>query len=152
MDVILSYSLGDIMKFWNIFFVFILIFLFSHCDQDEGSDANEDARVDVDPCNDNNLCTKDMNTDDGCTNTPINCNDNDLCTTESCGPEWGCMYTFTYSIPCDDGNLCTSNDWCGNEIDDSFYKKCMGVVPTDCDDNDPSTDDYCDPTSGCKHE
>ncbi|TNF23689.1 MAG: hypothetical protein EP329_26825 [Deltaproteobacteria bacterium] len=43
--------------------------------------------------------------------------------------------------PCDDGNPCTQNDKCIDEV-------CRGALVS-CSDDDPCTDDSCDPVAGC---
>jgi len=43
--------------------------------------------------------------------------------------------------PCDDGNPCTSGDKCIDEV-------CRGAL-VQCNDDDPCTDDSCDPVDGC---
>jgi len=47
--------------------------------------------------------------------------------------------------PCDDGNICTTDDTCSGGT-------CVGT-PMDCDDGNPCTDDFCDPGTecGCYH-
>ena len=46
--------------------------------------------------------------------------------------------------PCDDGDACTVGDVCTGPF------VCSGL-PDDCDDDDPCTDDACDPSTGCAH-
>ena len=43
--------------------------------------------------------------------------------------------------PCDDGNPCTSGERCIDEV-------CRGALVS-CNDDDPCTDDSCDPVAGC---
>jgi ELWxxDGT repeat protein/cysteine-rich repeat protein len=47
-------------------------------------------------------------------------------------------------VPCSDGNLCTTNDYCA-------YGVCIGGRPLDCNDGDICTDDICRPSEGCAH-
>jgi hypothetical protein len=44
---------------------------------------------------------------------------------------------------CDDASVCTTADECDN-------RRCTGR-PLDCDDDNPCTDDSCDPVTGCAH-
>ncbi|WP_169796480.1 MYXO-CTERM sorting domain-containing protein [Chondromyces crocatus] len=44
--------------------------------------------------------------------------------------------------PCEDGNLCTTGDTCVNGA-------CVGGGMPDCNDQNPCTDDACDPQLGC---
>ncbi len=67
------------------------------------------------------------------------CNDGNPCTTDSCGE--GSVCTFEPNVlPCDDANLCTSNDTCGDG-------KCMGQDKV-CEDENECTDDSCDKVTG----
>ena len=45
---------------------------------------------------------------------------------------------------CDDRNACTTRDTCQAGA-------CAGGPPRDCDDDNPCTDDRCDPATGCSH-
>ncbi|MBN1195148.1 MAG: hypothetical protein JXA08_07380, partial [Methanomicrobiaceae archaeon] len=45
---------------------------------------------------------------------------------------------------CDDGNACTVNDVVMGGV-------CEGGEPVDCNDGNPSTEDWCDPEIGCRH-
>ncbi len=75
-------------------------------------------------------------TDDGL------CNDDNPCTQDSCEPATGkCKITVLDGTPCSDGNACTGPDKCSGD-------QCKGG-PTSCDDNNPCTDDSCDPAKGC---
>jgi hypothetical protein len=49
---------------------------------------------------------------------------------------------------CSDNNACTTGEVCdGNGTPSS----CNGGSPVDCDDDNPCTDDSCDPSTGCVH-
>src|SRR5262249_54585099 len=55
----------------------------------------------------------------------------------------GCLHTAN-TAPCDDGNACSTNDVCS-------ASRCQGGPPPRCDDDNPCTDDTCDPSLGCVH-
>ena len=46
--------------------------------------------------------------------------------------------------PCDDGNVCTTNDTCQTGV-------CVGGSPLNCDDANACTADTCNPATGCAH-
>ncbi len=72
------------------------------------------------------------------------CDDGNDCTYDRCAPATGeCSYQWL-SQPCDDGSLCTANDFCrdGNCVGDAV----------DCSDDNPCTVATCDPLTGCRHE
>lgn len=99
----------------------------------------------VNTCDDSNRCTIDScNSMTGCVNQPVVCDDSDPCTTDLCdGIDGICTHT----------RHCPADDFC------SIYP-CIGsssnctrilVYPLGCNDNNPCTNDYCDPSSGCVH-
>jgi hypothetical protein len=47
------------------------------------------------------------------------------------------------AIPCSDGNACNGVEMCDGD------GRCMAGNPLECDDDNPCTDDGCDPASGC---
>ena len=121
----------------------------------------ETNKPDNTPCPDADLCTNDLCMSGTCVNTPINCDDSNLCTFDVCSN--GLCQNVNIDIPCNDGEFCTVNDRCDNGTcsgepnmcgDDGLY--CNGFftcneitnscdfTATDCDDNDPCTDDSCD--------
>ena len=51
---------------------------------------------------------------------------------------------------CSDGDACTLGDHC--QQTDSLSVCVAGTDTPDCEDNNPCTDDSCDPTTGCVHE
>ncbi len=53
------------------------------------------------------------------------------------------MTLFPAGTSCDDGSVCTAKDQCSGGI-------CAGAAVT-CDDDNPCSDDTCDPLSGCKN-
>ena len=73
---------------------------------------------------------------------PIDCDDQNPCTLDTCTDE-GCSHAPAIApAPCDDGSDCTVDDAC----DDSGA--CAGL-PVSCDDGDPCTDDACYAKVGC---
>ena len=97
------------------------------------------------PCDDENLCT----TSDHCHlgecvgSGEMNCNDTNPCTDDSCSPQTGCQFQPN-SAPCSDNNACTEPGQCQGGW-------CTPGPATDCDDEDPCTDDSCLPETGCQH-
>lgn len=123
-------------------------------------------------CNDSNPCTKDGCTTQGtCTHEPTSapcddgnpctqgdacfletglctggaeadCSDSNDCTNDWCDPSAGCLHEYN-SAPCDDGNACTSGDYCA-------AGKCVYLDVSNCDDSNVCTTDWCHPVDGCK--
>ena len=54
------------------------------------------------------------------------------------------MYDTTGALPCDDGNACTSGDWCNGGL-------CQPGGVLSCDDQNGCTADACDAKLGCTH-
>lgn len=69
------------------------------------------------------------------------------CTVSLCNPNNGLceLLPAAAGSPCDDGNACTSQDFC-------VGGGCVGIAPADCDDNNVCTDDLCDPAVGCQYK
>ena len=65
------------------------------------------------------------------------------CTDDSCNQQAGCRYVNN-TVPCDDGDVCTSDDRC-------LAGSCAPGAPTDCDDGIACTLDTCTPFAGCSH-
>jgi hypothetical protein len=82
-----------------------------------------------------------------CTYTPKSCPPHPaagLCNIQEMSPLTGTCYLVPLDDdPCDDGNPCTTGDYCEKGT-------CLGST-VDCDDNNPCTADYCDEFSGCEH-
>jgi len=96
------------------------------------------------PCaSDGNACTADVCSGGTCTHPALNCDDNNVCTTDSCNQSTGCTHTNVTSA-CNDGNACTAGDVC-------YLGQCIGPQVTNCDDQNPCTQDTCSPASGCAH-
>jgi hypothetical protein len=91
------------------------------------------------PCNDGNACT----VNDQCLlgtcrgGPPPVCDDGNPCTLNSCDPSTGCTFPPNNGIACDNGNACTTEDFCFNGV-------CQSGEPLDCDDEVPCTFDTCD--------
>ncbi len=71
------------------------------------------------------------------------CEDGNSCTNNTCVPETGCV-SLPNQVTCSDNNACTENDLCKESV-------CVTGKPPACDDQNPCTVDYCDPTAGCVH-
>lgn len=73
---------------------------------------------------------------------PRLCNDANPCTDDLCvASAGGCQYVADDTNGCSDGNACTQTDLCEAGA-------CVGQNPVVCDDVNPCTDDWCNPTSG----
>jgi len=96
-------------------------------------------------CNDGDACTTgDICVNDKCAGSPLTCTDNNVCTDDLCDPTKGCVYPPVSDLQpksCDDGNKCTAGDIC-------VAGKCQSGPPKVCLDNNPCTDDSCNPASG----
>jgi hypothetical protein len=96
-------------------------------------------------CDDGNECT----TDDHCVegkcvfSETMLCNDQNLCTTDTCDPAVGCVYAAN-SVPCEDGSKCTAGDTCNGS-------SCVPGPELNCEDDNPCTNDSCNPDLGCVH-
>ena len=95
------------------------------------------------PCDDNDLCTTGDHCDLGeCVGSgELNCDDGNSCTDDSCAPGAGCQFVAN-AAPCDDGSACTLDDACKAGW-------CVGGAALGCGDENPCTDDSCDPVDGC---
>ena len=76
-------------------------------------------------CDDHNACTADSCTNGGCTHDPIQ----------------GCCLSDT---DCPAATNCTTASTC-----DLATNTCTAGTAVDCNDNNPCTDDSCDPATGC---
>jgi hypothetical protein len=95
------------------------------------------------PCDDGNPCTfVDQCSGGKCTaGAPVDCDDGNPCTNDVCNKTTGCFHQFKTG-PCDDGNKCTLGDACSQG-------KCIYSKLLECNDENPCTDDSCDPSVGC---
>ena len=73
---------------------------------------------------------------------PEDCPDDDPCTAETWTPEAGCVVIPLEGFPCDDGDICTIGETCQGGV-------CDGGATLTCQDENPCTDDTCDPGAGC---
>jgi len=97
----------------------------------------------VAPCDDGDACTlKDACQNGKCTpGTTTTCDDKKECTSDVCDPKSGqCVFT-PIDDTCEDGNLCTIGDKCGNGA-------CLPGAATVCDDGNACTTDSCDKVTG----
>ena len=95
------------------------------------------------PCDDGDFCTIGdvCNLGDCMPQAQLTCDDGNLCTDDSCDPKDGCHFVANVAT-CNDGNLCTQGDQCAGGW-------CGAGQWLDCKDDDPCTDDQCDPGAGC---
>ena len=75
---------------------------------------------------------------------PMDCDDHNLCTADSCDPSLGCRHEVLQ-----DGTGCGGGP-CGPGT--CSAGECVLSDPAMCDDDDPCTQDWCEPESGCQHE
>ncbi len=98
-------------------------------------------------CDDGDNCTiVDKCVGSSCKGTAKDCTDTDACTSDSCDPAAPSATNCTHAKfdgPCNDGDVCTSNDLCTGG-------KCSGTK-ADCNDGNPCTNDLCDSIKGCQH-
>ncbi len=94
---------------------------------------------DFDVCNGDETC----HPVEGCiAGEELVCDDGNECTADLCDPEGGCANSSLTGTECDDGNACTQLDLCDDGL-------CVGSGPQNCEDDNPCTDDHCDPLLGC---
>jgi cysteine-rich repeat protein len=96
-------------------------------------------------CDDGNACTLNEQCGNGLciAGAMLGCDDTNVCTTDSCDPESGCIYAFN-NAACSDDDICTINESC-------VAGQCVSESMLACDDENPCTDDSCDPETGCVH-
>lgn len=98
------------------------------------------------PCEDGNACTLgDMcNSNGKCSGSAkLDCDDGESCTEDWCEPDVGCKHqTKEDGKQCEDGNACTFGEYCQGGV-------CTPEKLLDCKDDNPCTNDYCDPETGC---
>jgi hypothetical protein len=98
---------------------------------------------DGDPCTVGGICVAGL-----CAQHLPKCKDSDEnpCNDPSCDPFTGeCKPAQTNGYPCNDANACTIGDTCQD-------LSCLSGAAKNCDDGNPCTDDFCDPSSGCLHD
>jgi len=96
-------------------------------------------------CLDGDACTvADICSDGVCmAGVVTDCADNSDCTADVCDSTEGCGH-LPINVPCSDGSICTTMDTCVGSV-------CVGSTPALCSDENPCTDDKCDPLDGCSH-
>ncbi len=118
------------------------------CDTQNTHLCQVNAVADGTACDDNQLCTTDDACVSGvCTGVPVVCTNSGPCIIGGlCDPGGGYCYNLYADdgTPCDDGNACTVGETC-------LYGTCgLGRgISVSCDDDNPCTDDSCDPSTGC---
>lgn len=115
------------------------------CDESTGLCAPGEpiACDDLDACNGVEAC--DPDTGACVSGEPLACDDQDPCTADDCLPGSGCTHAIAAVAPCEDGDACTQADACDGRGD------CVGGPSVVCDDENPCTEDACDPGTGCRH-
>ncbi len=114
------------------------------CDPQSGNCSaapNAAACDDQSPCSMGDVCKGGT-----CSAGPAkNCDDGNGCTADACDPSTGnCGHSAT-AAPCDDGNACSEGDVCAGG-------GCSSGAPKYCDDQNPCTNDTCDPSNAvCGH-
>ena len=76
-----------------------------------------------------------------CLGSPVDCDDQNECTLDSCSSLFGCAHEAMI-MDCDDSDPCTVDDLC---LDGT----CAGLAALTCFDDNPCTDDACQPGLGC---
>ena len=119
-----------------------------YCDPSTGKCKHKNNSA---PCDDGNPCT----VVDYCLNgechegSPKQCPDDPPCKTNGrCDVTTGkCLYTYHDGDACDDGNLCTQDDYC-------MGGKCVSGKAKECPDDPPCiTDGHCNPITGrCEYK
>ena len=82
--------------------------------------------------------------------TIVTCDDGEACTKNTCDAKTGKCDVEKLVKSCDDSNLCTAGDACGNDAQSGKYT-CVPGKAKNCDDNVACTVDSCDPLAGCKN-
>ena len=95
------------------------------------------------PCEDGSVCTVgDTCVDGACLSGELLvCNDDNVCTDDACDPVAGCQFVANEAV-CDDGIDCTLGDHCAASV-------CVYDELATCNDDNPCTDNHCDPANGC---
>ncbi len=98
------------------------------------------------PCEDGSACTVgDLCTKGACVaGKPKPCEDGNPCTATNCDGATGKCKFSKLTAACNDENACTTNDQC------SDAGLCTGKAKS-CEDNNPCTDDACNPKTGCTY-
>jgi formylglycine-generating enzyme required for sulfatase activity len=114
------------------------------CDPATGNCIDSTAG-DSTPCDDGSACTSGDQCQGGtCAGSAVACDDGNPCTADSCDPATGCVFANDDTLPCDDGDLCSTLHVC-------VSGQCTGSKPLECDDGIQCTVDSCKPFNGCEH-
>ena len=97
-------------------------------------------------CEDGNPCTSGDTCGAGIcvAGPPTVCDDDNPCTYDFCDENQGCVSLNSNDALCEDGDLC-------NGIETCLDGDCLPGVPLVCADENPCTDESCDPTVGCQY-
>ena len=100
----------------------------------------------ITPCDDGNACSLGDNCASGlCVAGAIkSCDDGNPCTSDACDADSGCEYTNLATVACDDGDTCSTGDYCQGGV-------CNPGNDVSCDDNNPCTTESCNPVLGCQN-
>ncbi len=113
------------------------------CDPQKG--CTVDLAMDGTPCEDGDKCTIGDNCQAGkcATGQPVVCTATQACHTSTCDTATGqCAVNLAADgTACNDGNACTLIETCTGGV--------CGGAPITCNDQNPCTDDVCDPAVGC---
>ena len=113
------------------------------CSTDADCEEHEDGNL----CNGTLVCVQDHCDVDPA--TVVTCPESTQCQIVECLPEYGICQTtdLPEGTACDDDDECTLASHCKG-----LGGKCYGYKLSICNDNDPCTDDSCDPLLGCTYE
>lgn len=78
--------------------------------------------------------------------TPTHCDDGNDCTTDACNAGICANPPEAFGTVCDDADACSDTSTCNGQ------GACLGRRYITCNDNNPCTNDLCDPTRGCYAE
>lgn len=124
------------------------------CTDGDHCDGGECVFVEPADCDDSLECTADSCTPDtGCVHIPLDliCYDDNPCTANSCDVDQGCVSTNVVNdTPCGPVATCQSLLWL--QADVCNEGACLFGNVVDCDDDNPCTEDSCDPDLGCINE
>jgi hypothetical protein len=99
-------------------------------------------------CSDSNVCNGRETCQSGeCqAGTPLTCDEPGPCLSAGCDPAAGCFSELMADgAPCPDSVLCDGTEVCLGGI-------CIEGAPLDCEDQNPCTQNFCDPLAGCQQE
>ncbi|NUN15754.1 MAG: hypothetical protein HUU55_19180 [Myxococcales bacterium] len=130
------------------------VVIISACQDNAACDDGSDCTVDV--CGSDGKCQYFVSADCAGGGAPIGpkCKESSECASLVSG-QGTCMIAFCDEasktcvvgdldgLACEDGNLCTTGETCTGAV-------CGGGLELQCNDNDPCTDDVCNPGKGCE--